>query len=400
MYNEGDGLDKMPKHSKISIGGERREADPPSSMMVATAPVAAASTKIDGWDRCRENKGEGQGMNQPAFRDFTKGAYDRQVQHTEILPPPTSSSSLPVYSKYHPSSGTNANSHQYHANRRSEATSESRQRRSSSCGRSPSRSLSPTGRARILNDHNNNNNNNAEDYHLMAVDKSNQQPVTTNGAKQQKISSKQSSRPRQKKQVDKQDEDGDLVDAKYEARVALTIQMALMFFCLVVGIAVIMTLILSRHSFFAVVMVCVIILLSLSLGLCCFMYQVVNEEESSLPRVNSKHMPKWYRTLTKIVRDELRDFQEDWKAMCNNVYLLEDGDAGDRYQQHGTDATADEYHDEYDTAPVKHKKRRGKSSLFKLVAKPAAVFANFRRKRKEKKKQKKMPVEPSFPSTV
>lgn len=396
--NGGDGFDERPPRSKISVFGERREHDPSSS-----AAAAAASAKNDRRDRCSENKEEGQGENQDGnarviFRDFGNGAYDRQVQHTEILPPPTSSSSLPLYSTHHPTSGTNTNSHQYRANQRSEGPPENRRRRSNSCGRSPSRSLSPSGRARIINN-DNNNNKNAEDYRLMTMDRSNQQPAT-NVTKQQKINSKQASRPRQQKQFDKQDEDDDLVDAKYQARAALSVQMALMFFCLVVGIAVIMTLILSRHSFFAVVMVCVIILLSLSMGLCCFMYQVVNEEESSLPRVNSKHMPKWYRTLRKMVRDELRDFQEDWKAMCNNVYLLEDGDAGDRYHQHAPDTGLDEYHDEYDATPVKPKKRRGKSTLFKLVAKPAAVFANFRRKRKEKKKQKKMPVEPSFPSTV
>ena len=97
-----------------------------------------------------------------------------------------------------------------------------------------------------------------------------------------------------------------------------------------------------------------------------------------------------------MMKEEMTDFREDWMAMRNNMYLLEDGDAGtlpvpsSQRSMQSADAGS---------VPQKPKKRKGKSTLFKIVAKPASILASFRRKRKEKKKQKKQPLMP-FPSTV
>ena len=175
-------------------------------------------------------------------------------------------------------------------------------------------------------------------------------------------------------------------DEKLEAQVSLWIQMAMAFFCLLIVAAVFMAM-KSHNGYWVVILVCLTILVSLVLGLCCFLQKVLNEEDA--PRVNQKHMPKWYRDLTKMIKKELDDFREDWMDMCNNVYLLEDGDAGTSVTNTLHQEQAEHVQQSSDGIQ-KPKKKRGKSALFKLVAKPAAVLAGFRRrKRKDKRRQKK-----------
>ena len=186
-------------------------------------------------------------------------------------------------------------------------------------------------------------------------------------------------------------------DEKYEARIAFSVQMAFSFFCCLIVLAIIMAATIARQGYFVVVLVALGILLTLAVGFCWFLWHILTEEEHA-PHVNQKHMPKWYRTVTKMIREELSDFRDDWKAMCNNLYLLEDGSAG------GGGGEDNDDHFEDEDVSVKPKKRRGKSSLFKLVASPAAVLANFRNKRKEKKRRKKAQAAAErvtpFPSTV
>jgi hypothetical protein len=181
----------------------------------------------------------------------------------------------------------------------------------------------------------------------------------------------------EKKKNKKRGDTADDADDPYVANVVLSIQGAMVFFCILILIAVIMT-VFSIQGYVVVVVVCLLLLVSLLIGLCTFVYQVVNEDDA--PRVNSKHMPRWYKTLTKIIKEEISDFQEDWRNMYNGMYLLEDGEAGN-YTNDQSDGTSGK--------DSSKKKRKGKSAVFKIIAKPAVVFANFRRKRKEKKKQKK-----------
>lgn len=176
---------------------------------------------------------------------------------------------------------------------------------------------------------------------------------------------------------DDYDDDEDL-DDQYMANVALSIQCAMLFFCILILIAIIMS-VFSIQGYVVVVVVCLVVLVSLLVGLCTFVYQVINEDDA--PRVNSKHMPKWYKSLTKIVKDEITNFKEDWRNMYDGLYLLEDGDAGTVVNENGGENTGNK--------DKPKKKRKGKSAVFKMIAKPAAVFLNYRRKRKDKKKQKK-----------
>jgi hypothetical protein len=195
------------------------------------------------------------------------------------------------------------------------------------------------------------------------------------------------------------------LDEQYEARVALVIQCAFFFFCAMIVLAIflaILNAVFSNHVYWVIIAVCLTLLVTLVLGLGCFLYQVLQEDDA--PSVNQKHMPKWYRTLRKIVRDELSDFREDWLAMCNNMYLLEDGAVGPLSRRDNDLEPMSSNPSASNNAPNKPKKRLGKSKLFKLVAKPAALLASFRRKRRGKRRERKGQAadEPlaSFPTTI
>jgi len=196
-------------------------------------------------------------------------------------------------------------------------------------------------------------------------------------------------------------------EERFEAHIAFSLQMAFVVFCCLIILVVIMAASLSRSGYFAVILVFLAILLGLALGLCWFLWYILTEDEKA-PRVNQKHMPEWYKTVKKVIRQELSDFRDDWRAMCNNLLLLEDGGANN--DDADDDSAAGDY-ERFRDEPAgevsggKPKKRRGKSTIFKLVAKPVAVLANFRRKRKEKKRNKKAlaatgPRNFTFPSTV
>jgi membrane protein implicated in regulation of membrane protease activity len=213
-----------------------------------------------------------------------------------------------------------------------------------------------------------------EDYVLMPMELEKEQQH-----QQGQSNSKYSSRQRLREQELLEE------DEKYVAKVALSIQIAMAFFCFLIVIAVFMS-VFSIQGYFVVIIVSLTILTSLSFGLCFFIYQVLNEDDA--PQVNQKHMPQWYKTLRKVIKDELEGFRDDWRAMCNNLYLMEDGEAG-------TSSNINMPQDFSDEAAAttasgsKPKKRRGKSVLFKIVAKPVAVLANLGRKRREKKKKAK-----------
>lgn len=204
-------------------------------------------------------------------------------------------------------------------------------------------------------------------YHLMPIETESSQPDS-------KQSQKTPTQASDKNEV-------------FEAQVALGIQMAMFFFCLLIFVAVFLA-VFSHSGYWVVIVVCLGIILSLLVGLVCFLYKVVHEDAA--PGVNQKHMPQWYRTLRKLVKDEISGFREDWIDMCNNMYLLEDGVAETVVSEHvDTPATEQTGEESPQLEKPKKKKRKGKSALFKLVAKPAAVLAGFRLKRKAKKAKKK-----------
>ena len=238
-------------------------------------------------------------------------------------------------------------------------------------------------------------NNSDEDYHLMPLEMD-----ANNNNNQTKTSNRNTSLNKSSKNATMKE-----AEEKYEAQIAFSLQMAFSFFCCVLILAIIMAAtMVSGKGYFVVVLAFLALLLSLAVGLCYFVYHILNEEESELNNPNhQKHMPKWYKTVTKIIRDELKDFKDDWKAMCNNMLLLEDG--GDSNNENNVDNDGSEYdqfQDEGMEVPsVKPKKRLGKSNLFRIVISPAAALVNFRRKRKEKKRQKKAQARViPFPSTV
>jgi hypothetical protein len=195
------------------------------------------------------------------------------------------------------------------------------------------------------------------------------------------------------------------LDEQYEARVALVIQFAILFFCAMIVLAIFLAIVnavLSNQVYWLIIALCLTLLVTLVLGLGCFLYQVLQEDDA--PSVNQKHMPKWYRALRKIVRDELSDFREDWLAMCNNMYLLEDGATGPLSSGDNDLEPMSSNPSDSNGTSNKPKKRLGKSKLFKLVARPAALLASFRRKRRDKRRERKGQAAEesfaSFPSTI
>jgi hypothetical protein len=237
-------------------------------------------------------------------------------------------------------------------------------------------------------------------YHLMELDADRERlPTRSKGTSGQSTPSRSLGTPNTTARHSDWEE-------RYEARVALVIQFAILFFCAMIVLAIclaIVTAVLSNHVYWVIIALCLTFLVTLVLGLGCFLYQVLQEDDA--PSVNQKHMPKWYRTLRKIVRDEISDFREDWLAMCNNMYLLEDGAEGP-LSRGGNDLESMSSYPcaTSNNASNKPKKRLGKSTLFKLVAKPAALLASFRRKRKDKRREKKLQAADesltSFPPTL
>lgn len=334
------------------------------------------------------------------MRRLSSGLEDRQIPK-EYDPPPQS------------------RQQQHHYSNRSRSRSRSLSPGGRPRERSRSRSISPGGGRRYRTATSNattistmsrgtvkdssgssGDNNIDEDYHLMPLemDGSNNNITATTGGDENNSnsgSSKKKLSRRQKRKIKDADE-------RYEAQIAFSLQMAFSFFCVLVVIVIVMAGALSKQGYYVIVFACLAVLLSLAVGLCWFVSHVLNEDDT-LSNVNQKHMPVWYQTATKIVRQELADIRGDWKAMCNNMYLLEDGSAGngdDNDDEEEPEDDKDNFKDEIEVPSEKNKKRRGKSFLFKMVVKPVAALANFRRNRKEKKRSKKASHSAPFPSTV
>ena len=228
-------------------------------------------------------------------------------------------------------------------------------------------------------------------YHLLEIDDA--EPQQSNGIR--RSTTRQQTTPNAKQQ-------DDYVDEQYEARVALVVQFVLCFFCVMMVLAICLAVfnaILSDHGYWVILVLCLILLVSSVLGLGCFLYQVMQEADA--PTIQQKHFPKWYRTLRKIVRDELSDFREDWIAMCNNTYLLEDGMRGPCTGDNDEEESSGAINNKNSTNKhSKSMKRRGKSTLFKLVAKPASILASFRRKRRDKRRQGKGQTPDELPASI
>ncbi|CAB9503314.1 expressed unknown protein [Seminavis robusta] len=248
----------------------------------------------------------------------------------------------------------------------------------------------------------------AGSYHLMPLEMDAKELPPPASAIRKKMIRRRSSSLRSKRKNRK-----DMEEERYEARVALVIQFAMAFFCALIVIAIVLAIgiaIYSDHGYWLIITLCLILMVSLSLSLCCFLNQVLNEEDA--PNVNQAHMPKWYKTMRKVIKDEWADFKADWLAMRNENLLLEDEKDSSLVnirtksgvKSSEVETTSSVYSSNTQSSNNKPKKRRGKSTLFKLVAKPVAMLSSFRRKRRGRRKLRKgqddVATVTSFPSTV